>query len=84
MSNNPTEVYTGIKDRALSNVADRKQKNRINISIGKGTCGIAAGSLETQKAIEDTLAQEGIEASIFSTGCSSILTGTSCKFNTVV
>ncbi|MGD9160583.1 MAG: NADH-ubiquinone oxidoreductase-F iron-sulfur binding region domain-containing protein [Desulfobacteraceae bacterium] len=69
MSNDPTKVFAGIKDRAISNVNLRKQKNRINISIGKGTCGIAAGALETQRAIEGTLAQEGIEASVFSTGC---------------
>ena len=69
MSNDPTEVFAGIKDRAISNINVKKQKNRVNISIGKGTCGIAAGALETQRAIEGTLAQEGIEASVFSTGC---------------
>ena len=69
MSNDPTEIFAGIKNRAISNIDRRKQKNRINISIGKGTCGIAAGALETQRAIEDTLTQEGVDASIFSTGC---------------
>ena len=68
MSNDPTEVFTAIKDRAISNVNQRKEGG-IKISIGKGTCGIAAGALETQRAIEGTLAQEGIEADIFSTGC---------------
>ncbi len=66
---NPTEIFADIKVRAISNINLKKQKNRINISIGKGTCGIAAGALETQEAIEGTLAQEGIEASVFSTGC---------------
>ena len=69
MSNDPIKVFAGIKDRAISGVNTKKQKSRINISIGKGTCGIAAGALETQKAIEDTLAKEGIDASIFSAGC---------------
>lgn len=69
MSNDPTDVFAGIKDRAISDVNLRKQKNRINISIGKGTCGIAAGALETQRAIEGALVQENIDASIFSTGC---------------
>ena len=69
MNNDPTEIFAGIKKRAISNVNQRKQKNRINISVGKGTCGIAAGALETQSAIEGTLAQENINASIFSTGC---------------
>ncbi len=69
MKNDPVEVYKRIKDRVISNIKIKKQKNRINISIGKGTCGIAAGALETQRAIEDTIALEGIDASIFSTGC---------------
>ena len=69
MSKDPTEIFAGIKDRAISNINLKKQKNQVKISIGKGTCGIAAGALETQRAIEGTLAQEGIEASVFSTGC---------------
>ena len=69
MNNDPTEVFADIKERAISNVNAKKQRTGINISIGKGTCGIAAGALETQKAVEATLEQEGIQASVFSTGC---------------
>jgi NADH-quinone oxidoreductase subunit F len=69
VSNDPKEIFATIQNRAISNVSEKKQRNRISISIGKGTCGIAAGALETQKAVEATLAQEGIQASVFSTGC---------------
>ena len=49
MSNDPKEIFATIQNRAISNVSEKKQRNRISISIGKGTCGIAAGALETQK-----------------------------------
>lgn len=69
MNNDPIQAYTCLKDRAILKVNAKKEKNRIKIFIGKGTCGIAAGAQDTQKAIEDTLIREGVEASIFSRGC---------------
>jgi NADH-quinone oxidoreductase subunit F len=69
MTNDPSTVFAGIKDRALSEKKSERQKNRINITIGMGTCGISAGAIETREAIEETLIIEGISASIFTAGC---------------
>ncbi len=69
MSSDPAARYEEIKNRAAADVESEKQKNRISITIGKGTCGIAAGALETQAAVVEALDKNGIEASVFSIGC---------------
>ncbi len=39
------------------------------IHIGMATCGIASGAVETRKALEEILAERGIEARIHVVGC---------------
>ena len=39
------------------------------ITIGMGTCGIAAGARETLQAIEEELAKRQLEATVVTAGC---------------
>ena len=39
------------------------------IHIGMATCGIASGALETQKAFEEALVENNIDAQIHTVGC---------------
>jgi NADP-reducing hydrogenase subunit HndB len=51
----------------------RMMKMRVNtgtsITIGAGTCGLAAGARETIQAIEEELAKRHIEARVSTVGC---------------
>lgn len=54
--------------------AERKRRNLQNhstprIHIGMATCGTAAGALETRKAFEEALSEEGLKADIHKVGC---------------
>ena len=53
--------------------AQRDIKTRLDtsttITIGMGTCGIAAGARETMRAIMDELAKRGIDANVTTVGC---------------
>jgi NADH-quinone oxidoreductase subunit F len=69
MNNDPLNNFKAIKDHAISCNSAERQRHRINITIGMGTCGISAGAIETQVAIEEALTMEGIPAIIYSTGC---------------
>ena len=63
------QTFKEIRQEAL-NRADALSKDKCAvISIGKATCGIAAGALDTQKALEEILEKESIEARIKSVGC---------------
>jgi NADH-quinone oxidoreductase subunit F len=63
------QQFKKIREEAL-NRADALSKNKVPvISIGKATCGIAAGALDTQRALEEVLEKEAIEARIKSVGC---------------
>lgn len=42
---------------------------RTTITIGMGTCGIAAGAREVMQAFLDELAARGIDAHVVTTGC---------------
>lgn len=66
---NLIQTFDRIIEQASRNIAEESNGEKIKIYIGKGTCGIAAGALETLKAVEDTLSQEGIKAEIKSIGC---------------
>ncbi len=46
-----------------------KQKAALYITIGMGTCGIAAGAADTLRAIEDELHRRGLTALISQVGC---------------
>lgn len=39
------------------------------ITVGMGTCGIAAGAREVMRAILDELAERGIDVHVVTTGC---------------
>ncbi|GMU22744.1 MAG: hypothetical protein AMXMBFR13_28290 [Phycisphaerae bacterium] len=39
------------------------------VSVGMGTCGIAAGARETYEALEQELVRRGIQAHVASVGC---------------
>lgn len=51
--------------------ADRKRRieTGTTITIGMGTCGIAAGARETMRAVRDELAKRQIGAQVVSAGC---------------
>lgn len=62
-------VFDEIYDRAVRDSGEGSGDGSIRIYVGKGTCGIAAGALDTQAAIEETLLKEEMEADIKSIGC---------------
>ncbi len=47
----------------------QRQASTISITIGMGTCGIAAGARESLHAIERELEKRGLEATITQVGC---------------
>jgi NADP-reducing hydrogenase subunit HndB len=49
-------------------VRSRRQTNTV-ITVGMGTCGIAAGARETLQAIEEELAKRQIDALLVTAGC---------------
>jgi NADH-quinone oxidoreductase subunit F len=64
-------------DQKYNEVREAAEKRRMafqeapvpKIHIGMATCGIASGALETQKAFEEALAENHIEALIHTVGC---------------
>jgi len=59
--------------KQLREQAQRDLKTRLDtgttITIGMGTCGIAAGARETMRAIIDELAKREIDAHVTTVGC---------------
>ena len=55
-----TQLQKGIKARGEASTT---------ITVGMGTCGIAAGAREVMRAILDELAERGIDAHVVTTGC---------------
>ncbi len=59
--------------RQLRDQAQRDIKTRLDtgttITVGMGTCGIAAGARETMRAILDELAKREIDAHVTTVGC---------------
>jgi len=59
--------------RALREKAHKDMQVRLNtgtrITVGLGTCGIAAGARETMRAVVDELERLGIEATVNTVGC---------------
>ena len=53
----------------LKRSAQARRNTGTCISVGMGTCGIAAGARETMEAIRAEIARRGIEADIASVGC---------------
>lgn len=54
---------------ALRRRREREASPAPRILIGMATCGIAAGAIETRKAFEEALAEQGIEARLGAVGC---------------
>ena len=46
-----------------------RDKASTTITVGMGTCGIAAGAREVMRAILDELAEREIDAHVITTGC---------------
>lgn len=55
-----TQLQKGIKARAQTSTT---------ITVGMGTCGIAAGAREVMRTILDELAKREIDAHVVTTGC---------------
>ena len=59
--------------KALREKAHKDLQVRLNtgtrITVGLGTCGIAAGARETMRAVVDELDRLGIEANVNTVGC---------------
>ncbi len=62
------EELRALKDRAQKDIKVRLSSGT-RITVGLGTCGIAAGARETMRAILDELAQRGIDANVNTVGC---------------
>ncbi len=63
------ERFSSIQKDAETTLRLLKETRTPKITIGKATCGLAAGALDTQKAFEDSLIDQGVDARIESVGC---------------
>jgi NADP-reducing hydrogenase subunit HndB len=57
-----------LREEAQGNLKVRLETGT-TITVGMGTCGIAAGARETMHAILEELQKRGIEAHVTTTGC---------------
>ena len=57
-----------LRAEMIQAVRARRQTSTV-ITVGMGTCGIAAGARETLRAIEEELAKRQIDAVIVTAGC---------------
>ncbi len=62
------EELRALKERAQKDIKVRLGSGT-RITVGLGTCGIAAGARETMRAILDELARRGIDANVNTVGC---------------
>jgi NADP-reducing hydrogenase subunit HndB len=62
------EELQKLRDKAQHELTIR-QKTGTTITVGMGTCGIAAGARETMRAILRELDRRGIEAQVATVGC---------------
>jgi len=63
------EQYAAIQEGAQRRIAAAGLEDKIQILVGLGTCGIAAGGRATLQALEDKLEETGIEAEVIQVGC---------------
>ncbi len=61
--------FDEIREDAVKRADESNSSNMPVISIGMATCGIAAGAIETKKAIIEILEKESIKARIKRVGC---------------
>ena len=57
-----------LREDMIQAVRGRRQTSTV-ITVGMGTCGIAAGARETLQAIEEELAKRQIDALVVTAGC---------------
>ena len=57
-----------LREEMTQAVCARRQTSTV-ITVGMGTCGIAAGARETLQAIEEELARRQIDAVVVTAGC---------------
>ena len=62
------EELQSLKEKALKNLQVRLSTGT-RITVGLGTCGIAAGARETMQAILKELGDRNIEATVNTVGC---------------
>ena len=59
-----------IREEALEKRKVKTESGQVQIIVGMGTCGIAAGARETMKAILETIQSENLEGiQVTQTGC---------------
>jgi NADH-quinone oxidoreductase subunit F len=63
------ERYAAIQEGAQRRIAAAGLEDKIQILVGLGTCGIAAGGRATLQALEGKLEETGIEAEVIQVGC---------------
>jgi NADP-reducing hydrogenase subunit HndB len=62
------EELKSLREKALHELTIRQQTST-RVTVGMGTCGIAAGARETMHAILEELKARGIEAQVATVGC---------------
>jgi len=68
-NNSIVQAFDSIRRSAEERVNAFRNAGMPVIYIGKATCGLAAGALETQRSFEETLRELDIKAAIRSVGC---------------
>jgi NADH-quinone oxidoreductase subunit F len=63
------KTYEQLRERALQEWSALQNGEKPRISIGMGTCGMAAGAAAVEEAIRQKLTELGIEATITHVGC---------------
>ncbi|MBN1847540.1 MAG: SLBB domain-containing protein [Deltaproteobacteria bacterium] len=63
------QAFDAIRQEAISKTKAAKNEDIPEITIGKATCGLAAGALDTESAFKEALAEQGIQARMKSVGC---------------
>jgi len=63
------QAFSLIREEAELRQNAFKEAQVPKIYIGKATCGLASGALDTQKTFEESLEEQGIKAIIRSVGC---------------
>ena len=62
------EELSQLRQQLQKDVKTRTE-TQATVTVGMGTCGIAAGAREVMRAVLDTLAARGIDAHVTTVGC---------------
>ena len=63
------QAMTRLREAALARVREREPEGRPQVFVGTGTCGRAAGAMDTLAALEQELAGSGLDARLVEVGC---------------